>query len=93
MIDRLNALGAAWKAQFDNPPTLSLLWSLDAGVLALNGVGVCPAADLCPEGEEYDLEWLRLPLQTGYVDIVIDWPYESDARISEIVTHKEVPAA
>lgn len=92
IINRMDTLGAAWKQQFDNPPSLSLVWSLDAGVLALNGVGVCPAAAICPEGESFDVEDLFIPLHDGWVDIVIDWPFEGLARVAEIVTHKEVAA-
>lgn len=92
-MEQLEQLSKAWKAQFDNPPSLPLSWSVDAaGVLTLDGVGVCPASDLTA-ADAYDVEWLRLDLQTGYVVIEIDWPFEGPARISEIVTHKEVPAA
>ena len=92
IITRMDALGAAWKQQFDNPPSLSLVWSLDAGVLALNGVGVCPAAAICPEGESFYAESLTILLQDGWIDIVIDWPFDGPARVAEIVTHKEVAA-
>lgn len=92
IITRMEALGAAWKKQFDNPPSLSLSWSLDAGVLALNGVGLCPAAAIAPEGETYDVEILTLPLQDGRIEILIDWPFGGSARVAEIITHKEVTA-
>lgn len=91
IITRMDALGSAWKQQFDNPPHLPLSWSLDAGVLALNGVSVCPAASIATEGETYDVDQLSLPLQDGSVEILIDWPFGGAARIAEIVTHKEVP--
>lgn len=95
IINRLEALSEAWKAQFDNPPTIPLLWSIDAqtGVLSLDSVGVCPAADIEPAGETYDVEVMSLPIQNGYVDIVIDWPYGGEAKISEVVTHKVVADA
>lgn len=94
LIGRLERLGEAWKSQFENPPTLPMSWSIDAstGVLMLNGVGVCSAAAII-QGETYDVEQLTLPLQDGSVEILIDWPFGGAARIAEIVTHKEVPAA
>lgn len=92
IITRMDALGAAWKRQFDNPPSLSLSWSLDAGVLALNGVGVCSAASIAPQGETFDVEFFTLPLQDGYVDVYIEWPFKGPARVAEIITHKEVAA-
>ena len=90
-LEQLEQLSKAWKAQFDNPPSLPLSWSVDAaGVLTLDGVGICPASDLAA-ADAYDAEWLRLDLQDGrYVIIEIDWPFDGAARISEIVTHKEV---
>lgn len=90
---RLEALGAAWRAQFENPVDIPLSWSIDAaaGVLCLNGVEVCHTASLEPTGETFDVEVLTLPLIDGYVDIVLDCPYTGPGRVSEIVTHKEVP--
>lgn len=92
-ITNLEQLSKAWKAQFDNPPSLPLSWSVDAaGVLTLDGVGVCPASDLAA-ADAFDVEWLRLDLQTGdYVIIEIDWPFEGPARVAEIVHHKVLAA-
>ena len=88
-IHDLERLTAAWKAQFDNPPSLSFAWDTDiSGVLRLNGVRICPLYELAA-ADAFDVEWLRLDLQNGdYVFLEIDWPYEGEARISEIVTHK-----
>lgn len=88
-IQDLERLTAAWKAQFDNPPSLSFTWDTDiSGVLRLNGVRICPLYELSA-ADAFDVEWLRLDLRDGsYVILEIDWPFEGEARISEIVTHK-----
>lgn len=92
IMNQLEELVAAWKAQFDNPPKLSFSWDSDiSGVLRLNGVRICPLYELAA-ADAFDVEWLRLDLQGGnYVIIEIEWPFEGPARISEIVIHKKLP--
>ena len=90
-IQNLKRLTAAWKSQFDNPPSLSFAWDTDiSGILRLNGVRICPLYELAA-ADTFDAGWLRLDLKDGsYVIVEIDWPFEGPARISEIVTHREV---
>ncbi len=92
IINRLEELSAAWRAQFDNPPELPLNWSLDEGLfLMLNGEFVAAVKAIDLEGLSFDVESLRLDMTNGsYVVIEIDWPYEGKARISEIVSHKVI---
>ena len=92
-IQDLERLTAAWKAQFDNPPSLAFTWDTDiSGVLRLNGVRICPRYELAA-ADAFDAEWLRLDLRNGdYVIIEIDWPFDGEARISEIVHHKVLTA-
>ena len=91
IINRLEELTAAWKAQFDNPPSLSFNWGTDiSGFLQLNGVPICPLCELAAT-DAFDAEWLRLDLTDGsYVVIEIDWPADGPARVAEIVTHKVI---
>lgn len=91
LINRLEALGSAWKAQFDNPPDLSFSWEIDAqtGVLSLNGKGICPAASIVQDGEAYDVEYLFLKTNFGEIEIFIEWPYDGEAVVKEVTTSGE----
>lgn len=86
IITRMERLSRCWKSQFDNPPDLSLRWTVDAaGILRLDGQIVCRAADVA-EGESYDVELLDLPLRAGrHAEVKIAWPYAGPASFSVAV--------
>ena len=93
IISELNELSDAWKAQFDNPPSILFPWEIDTGgFLRLQGVRICPSYEFA-KADAFDAEWLRLDIQNGdYVIVEIDWPYNGEPRISEVVTHKVFPS-
>lgn len=87
LLKRLEALSAAYKGQFDNPPSLSLSWGqAPDGGLTLDGLWLCPARYVEPKGETVSPECLTLALTDGFLDIFVDWPYRGPARIAS-VTH------
>lgn len=91
IIKHLESMSQSWKAQFDNPPDpdLPLWWHIEAGYLMLNDHPICPAVAVDLDACCFDVEQLSVVLTNGsHVDVLIDWPFEGIARISEIVTHK-----
>ncbi len=92
IIPRLQTLSESWKAQFDNPPALPFFWHIEAGYLMVNAHPLAPAIAVDLDACCFDVEQLSVVLTNGsHVDILIDWPFEGEARISEIVTHKVIP--
>lgn len=91
IITHLESMSESWKSQFDNPPDpeLPLYWHIEAGFLMLNEHPIAPAVAVDLDACSFDVEQLSVVLTNGsHVDVLIDWPFEGLARISEIVTHK-----
>lgn len=92
IINHMEAMSQSWKAQFDNPPALPFFWHIEAGYLMVNTHPLAPAVAVDLDACCFDVEQLSVVLTNGSrVDILIDWPFEGEARISEIVTHKVIP--
>lgn len=84
IISRLDEMAAEWKAQFDNPPDLPFVWSVDdKGILRLNGQSLCPASIVRP-CTCFDVEEMCFETKEGCINIDIDWPFEGDAQIGNI---------
>ena len=78
-FEALNALTAAWKAQFDNPPEVPMAWTeRDGGGMAfLDDLEVCPVAMVNEEDLHYDVEDLWIGMVDGdEIHIKISWPFE-----------------
>lgn len=89
IIPHLQTMSESWKSQFDNPPDIPLYWHIEAGFLMLNQHPIAPAVAVDLDACCFDVELLSVVLTNGsHVDVLIDWPFEGLARISEIVTHK-----
>jgi len=90
IINRLNNLSQSWKAQFDVPFLEWDIEELDSGVtmLTLDKIHICPLDQIIIGEESFDVEYITLVTTDGYIKIVIGWPYEEPARISEIVHHR-----
>ena len=77
-FEALNALAAAWKAQFDNSPTAPMLWTEKDGdgMAFMDDLAVCPAALVNEEDLHYDVEDLWFGLVDGdEIHIKVFWSY------------------
>lgn len=91
LIKRMEALSAAYKAQFDNPPEIPLKWDIRLDMLRVDGIEVCPVSDLAPTGEAAWADCLCLPLMDGRMDIQIEWKYgEVRARIYRVSVTRNI---
>lgn len=77
-FDALNALTAAWKAQFETPPTVPMLWTErdGDGMAFLDDLEVCPVAMVNEEDLHYDVEDLWIGLVDGdeiRINIICDF--------------------
>ena len=87
IINALENMAAEWKALFENPPALTLSFSVSAAdKLLLNGLELCDMADIDPEGLAFDVEVLEI----GPVRIRLDWPYNGKPRL---LMEREIPEA
>lgn len=87
IINRLENMAAEWKAQFENPPSLALTFSVSAAdKLQLNGLELCDMAEIDPEALAFDVEVLEI----GPVILRLDWPNDGPARL---FIEREVPIA
>lgn len=66
-FEALNALTAAWKKQFDNPPEAPMAWTEKDGdgMAFLDDLEVCPVAMVNEEDLHYDVEDLWIGLVDG----------------------------
>ena len=91
LLERLAALSAAYKAQFDNPPEISLEWSIQDNILYLDGIRLCPVAAIDTAGETEWAQGMCLQLIDGRLDIIVDWPFgESKARIGSVLVSRYI---
>lgn len=77
IFEALNALSDAWKAQFDNPPAVPMVWTEKDGdgMAFLDDLEVCPVVMVDVEDLHYDVEDLWIGLVDGdEVRVHIDWP-------------------
>jgi len=77
-FDALNALTAAWKEQFDNPPAVPMLWTErdGDGMAFMDDLEVCPVAMVDEEDLHYDVENLWIGLMDGdEIRVHIDWTF------------------
>lgn len=78
ILKSIEATTEAWRGQFDNPPDLSLSFSVSAAdKLLLNGLELCDMAEIDPKGLSFDVEELTV----GPVCLVLDWPFEGKPRL------------
>jgi hypothetical protein len=78
ILERLEATIKGWKGQFDNPPDITLSFSVSAAdKLLLNGLELCDMAEIEPEALHYDVEVLDI----GPVWLLLDWPYNGKPRL------------
>lgn len=89
LIEKLNCITDAWKAQFEppysefwtpehfqTPPELPLVWTVEDGILFLDGVWIAPVKFIKPENLEQAAEWvnpvtMEIDLIDGSLDIII----------------------
>ena len=76
LIEKLNRLSHAWKAQYPVPPELPLAWKVEDGMLFLDDVWITPVKYLVQDKLDEAVEWvnpmvIELDLVGGSIDIVI----------------------
>lgn len=73
LIDKLNRITDAWKAQFHPPyiededwdqylkipPDLPLVWTVENGILFLDSVWICPVKYICQDKLDEAPEWVN----------------------------------
>ena len=79
LLQKLKEITVAWKAlqiSMGHDPDIPLQWSIEDGILFLDGVWVCPVKFVSPEKlsnhDPYmDEVCISIGIQDGYVDIIV----------------------
>lgn len=76
LIEKLNRITAAWKAQFPVPPDLPLAWKVEDELLFLDNVWITPVKYIKQESLEEAVAWvnaiaMEIELLNGTLDIII----------------------
>lgn len=85
VFEALNALSAAWKEQFENPPKVPMLWTEKDGdgMAFIDDLEVCPAAMVDFDGLSYDVSDIWVGLIDGdEVHIHIEWSFDDRIVLS-----------
>ena len=84
IFETLNDLSAAWKEQFDNPPSAPLLWTErdGDGMAFLDDLEVCPVAMIDEDDLQYGVQDLWISLVDGdEVRVHIDWSFAGEVKL------------
>ncbi len=88
IVNKMQELAGHWVDlfQFDTRPALDLLFgSTAADQLTINGIVLCPLADVDVESATCDVEFLYIPTFSGdEFEVYLDCPYEGRCQIGHI---------
>ncbi len=82
-----NALSAAWKAQFDDPPSIPLYFKVnERNQLTLDGIVICDNSAVRAADTAYDCEYLFLSTHhpDQFYRIKIVWTFDDEIFIDEV---------
>lgn len=85
-IKKLQDLSQDWAAQFEKKPDLDLVFSVESGLLTVNGICLnCDPSQIDADKASFDCEFIWIPtVSGGEYEISLDLPFEGPSRIGYI---------